>query len=39
MGDTGHRKVVKPIRMGERHGHRVLVNRQLQIENAFEQIL
>lgn len=35
----GHRKVVKPIRMGVRHGHRVTVNRQLCIANAFEQIL
>lgn len=36
---NGHRKLVKPIRMGERHGHRVVVNRQLCIANAFEQIL
>lgn len=35
----GHKKLVKPIRMGERHGHRVVVNRQLCIANAFEQIL
>lgn len=35
----GHNKIVKPIRMGERHGHRVVVNRQLCIANAFEQIL
>lgn len=35
----GHRKVVKPIRMGERHGHAVVVNRQLCIANAFEQII
>ena len=35
----GHEVVVKPIRMGERHGHRILVNRQLLIANAFEQIL
>lgn len=35
----GHRRIVKPIRMGERHGHRVVVNRQLCIANAFEQIL
>lgn len=35
----GHEKVVKPVRMGERHGHRVVVNRQLCIANAFEQIL
>jgi hypothetical protein len=35
----GHDRVVKPIRMGERHGHRITVNRQLLIANAFEQIL
>ncbi len=35
----GHEKVVRPIRMGERHGHRIVVNRQLLIANAFEQIL
>lgn len=35
----GHEKVVKPIRMGKRHGHDVVVNRQLMIANAFEQIL
>ena len=35
----GHRKVVKPLRMGLRHGHKVIVNRQLCIANAFEQVL
>lgn len=35
----GHKRVVKPIRMGKRHGHDVVVNRQLMIANAFEQIL
>ena len=35
----GHEKIVKPIRMGERHGHRIVVNRQLLIANAFEQVL
>jgi len=35
----GHRKVVKPVRLGLRHGHEVIVNRQLCIANAFEQIL
>lgn len=35
----GHEKVVKPIRLGKRHGHEVIVNRQLCIANAFEQIL
>lgn len=35
----GHRRVVKPLREGVRHGHKVLVNRQLCIANAFEQLL
>lgn len=35
----GHERVVKPIRMGKRHDHDVVVNRQLMIANAFEQIL
>ena len=35
----GHRKIVKPLRMGERHGHRIIVNRQLLIANAFENVL
>ena len=35
----GHRSLVKPIRMGKRHGHWVLVNRQLAIANAFEELL
>lgn len=35
----GHEKVVKPQRMGVRHGHPVVVNRQLCVANAFEQVL
>lgn len=35
----GHGKIVKPLRKGYRHGHEVIVNRQLCIANAFEQIL
>lgn len=35
----GHAAIVKPIRLGERHGHPVIVNRQLCVANAFEQIL
>ena len=35
----GHKKIVKPLRMGIRHGHPVVVNRQLQVANAFEQLL
>lgn len=35
----GHEKVVKPKRLGVRHGHQVIVNRQLCVANAFEQVL
>ena len=35
----GHREVVRPVRMGERHGHAIVVNRQLMIANAFENVL
>lgn len=35
----GHRRIVKPVRGGMRHGHRVTVNRQLCVANAFEQVL
>ena len=35
----GHPKLVKPIRYGLRHGKRIVVNRQLCIANAFEQLI
>lgn len=35
----GHERIVKPRRLGIRHGHQVIVNRQLCVANAFEQIL
>ncbi|MBV7363533.1 hypothetical protein KRX54_03695 [Actinomycetaceae bacterium TAE3-ERU4] len=35
----GHKKLVKPIRGGIRHGHPVVVNRQLLVANAFEQVI
>lgn len=35
----GHEKIVKPGRLGVRHGHQVIVNRQLCVANAFEQVL
>ena len=35
----GHKSIVKPLRLGVRHGHEVIVNRQLCVANAFEQIL
>ena len=35
----GHAQIVKPLRFGTRHGHRIIVNRQLLIANAFEELL
>ena len=35
----GHRELVKPIRYGIRRGNRIIVNRQLCVANAFEQLL
>ncbi|MCI9502966.1 MAG: hypothetical protein HFG76_13415 [Hungatella sp.] len=36
---TGHKCLVKPERIGIRRGQQVVVNRQLCVANAFEQIL
>ncbi len=36
---NGHKQVVKPVRTGIRHGHRIVVNRQLMVANAFEQLI
>lgn len=35
----GHARLVRPQRVGVRHGRKLLVNRQLSIANAFEQVL
>ncbi len=35
----GHRFIVKPIRMGKRHGHTIICNRQLLVANAFEELI
>ena len=35
----GHKKIVKPLRSGIRRNKRILVNRQLLVANAFENIL
>lgn len=35
----GHRKLVKPVRSGIRRNARIIVNRQLLVANAFENIL
>jgi hypothetical protein len=36
---NGHRRLVKPERLGVRRGRPILVNRQLAIANAFEDLL
>lgn len=35
----GHTHIVKPQRYGIRQGHRIVVNRQLCIANAFEELI
>lgn len=35
----GHRRLVRPTRMGVRGGERIVVNRQLCIANAFEDLI
>ena len=35
----GHEKLVKPTRYGIRRGERIVVNRQLCVANAFEQLI
>jgi hypothetical protein len=35
----GHKSLVRPIRYGERRGHKIICNRQLLIANAFEDLI
>lgn len=35
----GHRKLVRPIRYGIRRGEKIVVNRQLCVANAFEELI
>ena len=35
----GHKSLVKPIRMGVRRGEKIVVNRQLCVANAFEDLI
>jgi len=35
----GDPKVVKPIRIGKRHGQAIIVNRQLMVANAYEEMI
>ena len=39
LAARGHKGLVRPLRYGERNGTVVTVNRQLEIANAFEQVL
>ncbi len=36
---VGHPKIVKPLRIGKRNGRQIIVNRQLLIANAFEEMI
>ncbi|WP_434311547.1 DUF6688 domain-containing protein [Hominifimenecus sp. rT4P-3] len=35
----GHRKLVRPLRYGIRRGEKIVVNRQLCVANAFEELI
>ncbi len=35
----GDKKLVKPLRIGSRHGQAIIVNRQLMVANAFEELI
>jgi len=35
----GHRRLVKPVRYGIRSGNKIVVNRQLMVANAFEELI
>ncbi len=35
----GNHNIVKPLGYGLRHGHPIIVNRQLRIANAFEELI
>ncbi len=35
----GSPKLVKPVGLGERNGQAIIINRQLQIANAFEELI
>ncbi|WP_179334888.1 DUF6688 domain-containing protein [Winogradskyella costae] len=39
VGANGHQSIVKPIRYGERNGHKIICNRQLLVANAFEDLI
>lgn len=39
VASGGHKKLVKPLRFGIRHGDKIIVNRQLLTANAFEDLI
>lgn len=39
IATVGHPKIVKPIRLGKRNGNQIIVNRQLLVANAFEEMI
>lgn len=39
VGANGHKKIVRPVRYGERNGNKIICNRQLLVSNAFEELL
>lgn len=39
VGALGSKKIVKPLRLGERNNEKIICNRQLLISNAFEEVL
>ena len=39
VATKGHKSIVKPMGIGHRHDHEIIVNRQLQVANAFEHLI
>lgn len=39
VGANGHKRIVKPTRLGERNGQPIICTRQLLVSNAFEDLL
>lgn len=39
VATCGNPKIVKPLGLGIRHGNKIIINRQLLIANAFEDII
>ncbi|PZR27090.1 MAG: hypothetical protein DI535_11790 [Citrobacter freundii] len=39
VGANGHKKIVHPVRFGERDGGKIVCTRQLLVSNAFEELM